>query len=440
MASGRSDRGTHPAGAQDPDRRRVRRRQDHAGRRGQRDPCRCRRRRCSPTPGIGTDDLDGVEGKTTTTVAMDFGRITHQRRPRALPVRHARAGPVLVPVGRAGARRAGRGRAGRHPAAGRLLPVGRLLRAARHAVPGGGELLRRRAAAQRRTRSARRWTSTRTCRWCSATPGTGDSSKEVLIALVEHVMTIKQRTGTRASAAAWVLISGTAVVSHQAPRRVGPIATMSSDASPSRPTRRPCPSTSRPVPVGSRRASPSSSSARPRVLVAAPPGPVQLTIAPTGQLSSLLLSSPSLNRSVTTKPRSPRRIEWIAAACVNRAPLSRSAVTRDATVGAIRCRWTSQYAATCCSNRRRASTDSCHHSWSSWGRSVSTAQRQSGSVAAYRRTARSRPPASVPSWAKLPVAFGWISRCDWGSSPRRDTACTGARRPGCSATSPRPAR
>lgn len=26
--------------------------------------------------GVGIDDLDGVEGKTTTTVAMDFGRIT----------------------------------------------------------------------------------------------------------------------------------------------------------------------------------------------------------------------------------------------------------------------------------------------------------------------------------------------------------------------------
>src|ERR1044071_2028452 len=26
--------------------------------------------------GVGTDDLTGVEGKTTTTVAMDFGRIT----------------------------------------------------------------------------------------------------------------------------------------------------------------------------------------------------------------------------------------------------------------------------------------------------------------------------------------------------------------------------
>lgn len=26
--------------------------------------------------GVGVDDTDGVEGKTTTTVAMDFGRIT----------------------------------------------------------------------------------------------------------------------------------------------------------------------------------------------------------------------------------------------------------------------------------------------------------------------------------------------------------------------------
>ena len=77
----------------------------------------------------------------------------HQRRPGALPVRHARAGPVLVPLGRAGPRRARRGGAGRHPPAGRLLPVGRLLRAARHPVPGRGQLLRRRAAAHRRTRS-----------------------------------------------------------------------------------------------------------------------------------------------------------------------------------------------------------------------------------------------------------------------------------------------
>ena len=41
--------------------------------------------------GIGIDDVDGVEGKTTTTVAMDFGRITIRRRSGRLPVRHARA-------------------------------------------------------------------------------------------------------------------------------------------------------------------------------------------------------------------------------------------------------------------------------------------------------------------------------------------------------------
>ncbi len=53
----------------------------------------------------GIDDLTHVGDKTTTTVAMDFGRITLRRRPDPVPVRHARPGPVLVHVGRPGARR-----------------------------------------------------------------------------------------------------------------------------------------------------------------------------------------------------------------------------------------------------------------------------------------------------------------------------------------------
>ena len=52
--------------------------------------------------GIGVDDVAGVEGKTTTTVAMDFGRITIRDGLVALPVRHPGPGPVLVHVGRAG--------------------------------------------------------------------------------------------------------------------------------------------------------------------------------------------------------------------------------------------------------------------------------------------------------------------------------------------------
>ena len=40
---------------------------------------------------VGVDDRPTVAGKTTTTVAMDFGRHHHRRRPDPLPVRHARA-------------------------------------------------------------------------------------------------------------------------------------------------------------------------------------------------------------------------------------------------------------------------------------------------------------------------------------------------------------
>lgn len=92
--------------------------------------------------GIGVDDLTSVEAKRTTTVAMDFGRIT------------LGSDYVLYLFGTPGQERfwfvwdeagrglPGRGHPGRHPAAGRLLPVGRLLRAARDAVRGGGQLLR----------------------------------------------------------------------------------------------------------------------------------------------------------------------------------------------------------------------------------------------------------------------------------------------------------
>ena len=122
---------------------------------------------------VGVDDLAGVEGKTTTTVAMDFGRITITRRPGAVPVRHARPGPVLVHVGRAGAGRARRGGAGRHPPAGRLLPLDRLLRAARHPVHRGGQLLRRRHAATTTDEVRVALDLDPESPWCSATRVTG---------------------------------------------------------------------------------------------------------------------------------------------------------------------------------------------------------------------------------------------------------------------------
>ena len=67
--------------------------------------------------GVDVDDLAGVEGKDTTTVALDFGRITINAEGGAVPVRHAGPEPVLVHVGRARHRRDRRRRAGRHPPA-----------------------------------------------------------------------------------------------------------------------------------------------------------------------------------------------------------------------------------------------------------------------------------------------------------------------------------
>ena len=50
--------------------------------------------------GVGVDDNAGVERKTATTVAMDFGRISINERAGALPLRHTRPGALLVPVER----------------------------------------------------------------------------------------------------------------------------------------------------------------------------------------------------------------------------------------------------------------------------------------------------------------------------------------------------
>ena len=93
--------------------------------------------------GAGVDDLTGVERKGSTTVALDFGRITVSREVIVYLFGTPGPGPVLVHVGRAGQRCPRRRGAGRHPAAGRLLPGGGLLRAPRDPVRARGELLRR---------------------------------------------------------------------------------------------------------------------------------------------------------------------------------------------------------------------------------------------------------------------------------------------------------
>ena len=69
---------------------------------------------------VNVDMTDGVENKTTTTVAMDFGRIT-VRMTSSSTCSAPRPEAVLVHVGRAGVRRVRRGGAGRH-STGRQLP------------------------------------------------------------------------------------------------------------------------------------------------------------------------------------------------------------------------------------------------------------------------------------------------------------------------------
>ncbi|GAA3157528.1 ATP/GTP-binding protein [Streptomyces echinatus] len=76
----------------------------------------------------GIDDLTHTGDKTTTTVAMDFGRITLDQDLILYLFGTPRTGPLLVHVGRPGPRRHRRDRAGGHPPPGRLLPRGRLLR------------------------------------------------------------------------------------------------------------------------------------------------------------------------------------------------------------------------------------------------------------------------------------------------------------------------
>ena len=119
-----SDEATQPRAGrdQDPDRRRLRRGQDDAGRRGQRGPAAAHRggtERAEPAGGRARRRRAQVDHDGRDGLRPDH----HQRRPGRLLVRDAWPEAVLVHVGRAGLRRARRGRDGRHQEARRQLPV-----------------------------------------------------------------------------------------------------------------------------------------------------------------------------------------------------------------------------------------------------------------------------------------------------------------------------
>ena len=144
----------------------------------------------------GIDDLGLTPNKTTTTVAMDFGRVSLDRDLILYLFGTPGSAPVLVHVGRPGAGRHRRGGAGRHPAAGRQLPGDRLLRGGRAAVRGRASTAGTGTSRTRRTRCGRRWRSPRTSRRAYRR-ALRDAVKATLITLVEHALTAQSASGTR---------------------------------------------------------------------------------------------------------------------------------------------------------------------------------------------------------------------------------------------------
>ena len=138
---------------------------------------------------VGVDDAGGVsDRKTSTTVAMDFGRIALPGDLWLYLFGTPGPGPLPLHVGRPGHRRDRRGRAGRHRAARAVLRRGRLLRGPADPVRAGGQLLRRRGQARRSTTSGRPSPSGPRCRSSTPTRATGQATKQALITLVTLAM------------------------------------------------------------------------------------------------------------------------------------------------------------------------------------------------------------------------------------------------------------
>ena len=134
--------------------------------------------------------------RRTTTVALDFGRITINSELIALPVRHARARSASGscgtswPTGALGAVVLADTR--RLDA---LLPGGRLLRAPRDPVRGRGQLLRRRASATPRTRSRAAADLDPLVPVILCDVRQRESCKAVLITLLKYLIRLSTRNG-----------------------------------------------------------------------------------------------------------------------------------------------------------------------------------------------------------------------------------------------------
>ena len=136
----------------------------------------------------GVDDLAAVPDKATTTVAMDFGRLTLAEDLVLYLFGTPGPAPVLVHVGRPVPGRHRRHRAGRHGPARRVVLAAGLLRVQGAAVHRGGQPVRRRPAATPWRRSPTPWPCPPHVPIISVDARDRESAKQALIRVTEYAL------------------------------------------------------------------------------------------------------------------------------------------------------------------------------------------------------------------------------------------------------------
>ena len=135
-----------------------------------------------------TDSLDGVEDKATTTVAMDFGRITLERVARALSLRHARARSASGSCGTSCPRAPWARSCSPTPAGSNTASPPWTSSSGAASASSSPSTSSTAPTATNRKRCGPRSTSNPMCRWCCATPGSASSGTQVLVSLVQHLI------------------------------------------------------------------------------------------------------------------------------------------------------------------------------------------------------------------------------------------------------------